>query len=93
MERRKPERKVIVLKPPEQRSGFSVTQRDLEELLFFERQMRDAAMLWQIKRDTIRRYLELGGKVEPGLREAHLNSYVRDANSDHPRSSMKLVVK
>ena len=51
-----------------------VTQRDLVELLYLERQMKDAIALWRIKRNAVRRCIELGCEVEPGLHEAHLDN-------------------
>jgi hypothetical protein len=86
-------RKLIVLKHRNGGSQYAVTQRDLEELLYLERQMKDAAALWRIKRNTIRRYIELGCEVEPGLREVHFDVLVHDADSEHPRSSSKLIVR
>lgn len=67
-------RNLIVLKPRNEGGAFTVTQRDLEELLYLERQMRDAESLWRIKRDTIRKCIELGCPVEPGLREVQIDS-------------------
>lgn len=85
--------KLIVLKHRKKNSGYAVTQRDLEELLYLERQMRDAAALWRIKKDTIHRYIDSGYEVEPGIREAHIDLSVKDANGQHPQSSTKLVVR
>jgi hypothetical protein len=94
MEPRERKRKLIVLKPRSRDgSKYAVMQRDLEELLYLERQMKDAVALWRIKRNTIRRYIELGCEVEPGLREAHLDMLVHDAKGEHPHSSTKLVVR
>jgi len=86
-------RKVTVLKPGSQGPRQTVTQRDLEELLYYERQMKDAAATYRMKRDSIHRCVEMGCEVEPGLRRARLDAHVRDANGQHPRSSTKLVVE
>lgn len=58
--------KVVVLRRRDD-SGL-VTQRDLEELEYFERRMKDAAALWRTKHGTILRCLELGCRVERGPR-------------------------
>ena len=86
-------RNLIVLKHRSDDTTPIVTQRDLEELLYLERQMKDAADLWKIKRDAIRRCVELGCTVEPGLREARIDVLVQDANGEHPKSSARLVVR
>ena len=84
---------LIVLRPRNDGGSYTVSQRDLEELLYLERQMRDAAELWRIKRDTIKKYLEFGCSIEPGLREARLDVLIEDATGERPKSSAKLVVR
>jgi len=85
--------KLIVLKRRDGNPGYAVTQRDIEEWFYLRRQMKDAATLFRIKDATIRKYIELGCAVEPGIHEVHLDTMVRDANGEHPQSSTKLVVR
>lgn len=85
--------KLIVLRHRNSQTGYAVTQRDFEEWFYLKRQMKDAAALFKIKDATIRRYIELGCVVEPGVHMAHLNKITREADTDHPHSFTKLVIK
>jgi hypothetical protein len=88
-----PQKNLIVLRPRESRRGYAVTQRDLEEDLYLERQMHDAAALWKIKHDTIRKHIEEGGAVEPGIREARLVVTVRYVSGAYQHTTKKLDVR
>lgn len=55
--------------------------------------MKDATALFRIKDATIRKYIELGCEVEPGVHAARLDKVVHDSDGEHPRSSIKLIVR
>jgi hypothetical protein len=57
-ERNKPEKRPA--------SSYAVTQHDLEELLYLERQAKDGVALWRIKKDTILT------NCSPGIRHASM---------------------
>jgi hypothetical protein len=64
-------RKVL---PIRSASAWTIMQRDLVELELLRQEAAEAAEALRAKRDFIRRELEAGATIEPGLRRAEIKT-------------------
>lgn len=68
---------VVMCRTSNPENSLKITQRDLAEERLLKLQAAEAFRAWQEKRVAIRRALESGAQLEPGLRTAELRSLRR----------------
>jgi hypothetical protein len=73
-ERDKGSSKVIVLRDGKASPRAGVTQRDLVELRYLERQMKDAIAVWRAKYDHVKKLVEIGCEVEEGIERVRITT-------------------
>ena len=72
---------------------YGITQRDLAEERFFTIEAAKALKQLETKRERIRRAIENGAIIEPGLRSADLVTIDPKPYSVNPKPYKKLVVR
>lgn len=85
--------KVLRFKGVGERTRCTVTQRDLAEERLLTHEAAAALQSLERKRRSIRRLLESGATIEPGLRSAKLMEIAPEPYSVTPKPYKKLVVR